>query len=180
MAWKTSPCSICNKQIDVRNQNGICNGAYCRIKFRLTKDGDCLRYDVNKIKSKGERKHVLYKGKHESVYRVWYMLHKGPIPKDKPFILHHPSKCKFVDCCKLSHLRLGTAQENSNDRQIAGTLSVNVGAKNGQAKLTASNVKQIRKLLLKGVMQKQIAEKYGVSQTCIWEIKTLRKWAECK
>jgi hypothetical protein len=52
------------------------------------------------------------------------------------------------------------------------------GERNGQAKLTALNVQNIRRLLAHSVLtQDEIGQRFGVSSAAIRDIKFGRKWA---
>ncbi len=48
------------------------------------------------------------------VHRVIYQELCGPIPEDKPCVLHH---CDNPKCCNPKHLYAGTQQDNINDRE---------------------------------------------------------------
>lgn len=50
------------------------------------------------------------------------------------------------------------------------------GAKNGNARLTAGDVINIKKMIAEGIKLKDIAEKYKVSQTLISNIKNGSRW----
>lgn len=54
--------------------------------------------------------------------------------------------------------------------------SFNAGEKNGGAKLTVEQVRDIRAELAVGVVQRRLAERYGVSFTAIWRIANNLKW----
>jgi DNA-binding NarL/FixJ family response regulator len=56
-------------------------------------------------------------------------------------------------------------------------LSSYKGDKNGRAKLTEAEVIQIKQLLLQGVKNKEIADKFGISKSVICDIKHKRKWS---
>ncbi len=72
------------------------------------------------------------------------------------------------------NLRWATRKENIRDRTVHGT--ENIGEKNGQSKLTASDVIRIREMLAAGLYQWQIAEQFAVTQTIISDIKTGKSW----
>lgn len=55
-------------------------------------------------------------GKQEAVHRVAWELERGPIPKGL-WVLHN---CGVGPCFNVSHLRLGTREENAVDRQLHG------------------------------------------------------------
>jgi hypothetical protein len=70
---------------------------------------------------------------------------------------------------RLSNLRYGTQSSNMSDRVIHGTH--NRGEKHGMAVLSDDDVLKIREELKTGVVQRRIAEKYGVSYSLITLIK---------
>lgn len=53
-------------------------------------------------------------GKNIAAHRLGYMLAKGPIPEGK-LVLH---QCHNTYCVNPDHLRIGTEQDNTNDRVI--------------------------------------------------------------
>jgi len=71
-------------------------------------------------------------------------------------------------CCNPAHLWLGTYQDNSDDmvskdRQASGE-------RNKQSKLIDEQVIEIRKLSKEGILNKNLAEKYGVNTETISEL----------
>ena len=60
---------------------------------------------------------IWYKGKFVRVSRLSYQLFVGPIPEDKPFILH---RCDNPPCFNPDHLWAGTAQDNHDDMVAKG------------------------------------------------------------
>jgi DNA-binding XRE family transcriptional regulator len=64
----------------------------------------------------------------------------------------------------LSNLRWDTHTGNCADKKIHGTQQDQRGEKSHGAKLTAEKVKMARRLYEKGVMQKDIAQMFGVSK----------------
>jgi hypothetical protein len=66
----------------------------------------------------------------------------------------------------ISNLRYGTRSENAEDRRRHGTLQI--GDSSSSAKLTSDDVIEIRRLYATGsVLQRELAEKYGVTQSTI-------------
>lgn len=51
------------------------------------------------------------------------------------------------------------------------------GSKNGRSKLTEDQVVQIKQLLLQGIKNKEIADKFSISKSVICDIKHKRKWS---
>lgn len=74
----------------------------------------------------------------------------------------------------LENLRWGTKSENYQDRHAHGTH--NDGIRNGRAKLTEADVREIRKRLRLGERQVSLAKEFGVSQVKISQIKLGKSW----
>lgn len=76
-----------------------------------------------------------------------------------------------------SNLYWGTAQNNADDCRAHGH---HTGARKGElhhfAKLTASDVEQIRCLRRSGNTQLRVAERFGVSRTQISHIENYKRW----
>jgi len=109
-----------------------------------------------------------YLGKHVQAHRLaWKLLRGDPGKLDCLHTCHNPT------CCNPDHLYLGTDKENARDRVVAGR--VLRGEKLHNTKLTAAKVLEIR--ALKGKMkQKDIAAKYGLNLTYVWQIWHRRTW----
>ena len=73
------------------------------------------------------------------------------------------------------NLAWGTCLENHQDQVLHGTLPF--GEKNRKAKLRDGDVIEIRKLLKDGVLQEDLATRYGVKQVTISKIKLRRTWS---
>ena len=105
-------------------------------------------------------------------HRVSYELFVRPAG-DHMMVCH---KCDNPICVNPNHLFLGSAQENMDDKISKGR---HQGAKKGSrhhfAKLSEWQVKEI-KLQIGEVSQYFLADKYGVSQTIISNIKTGKRW----
>lgn len=118
-----------------------------------------------------------------SSHRFSYALHKGPIP-DGLCVCH---KCDTPQCVNPDHLFVATNEENTADRVRKGrTVSGRSGAKNPpkharhhQAKLSQSDVDEIRRLASEGRMtQREIAALFGISQANVSTIKCGVSWYE--
>ncbi len=92
-----------------------------------------------------------------------------------------------MECChndgnrgnpRLENLRWDTRKNNVKDALNQGTMLL--GSKNGQSKLTESNVREIRILLDSGMLQKDIAVKFGLAKRSVSDIKTGRTWCHLK
>lgn len=92
----------------------------------------------------------------------------GPRPKGMN-MLH---RCDVRNCVNPAHLFLGTQAENMKDAQRKGRTACR--------KLTDDQVREIRKELSAGVMQKDLAPRYGVSRTVIYKINGGFSYVEVK
>lgn len=79
-----------------------------------------------------------------------------------------------IGCVTPNHLRWALHVDNEADKLRHGTLAR--GEKNGRHKLTERDVQQIR--MLSGMLsQRNIALRFGISQTTVSDIVTGRKWS---
>ncbi len=96
------------------------------------------------------------------VHRVSYLITHGIIPP-------HMDVCHTCDnpsCVRPDHLFLGTRKDNLQDAVQKGRMSV--GERNGRAKLTAAQVKEIRKRYpLEKPTYHSLAAEYGRSDYAI-------------
>jgi hypothetical protein len=105
---------------------------------------------------------------------AWELYYNRKIPKDK--IVRH-WKCDNVLCCNPFHLRLGTHQDNTNDKVKRERQSRLFGEDNGRAKLTSKQIIQIRKYYSTGeYTQQSLADFYEVSQGLIGFIVRKENW----
>lgn len=96
--------------------------------------------------------------------------------EEKLWILH---KCDNPSCVNPQHLFLGTAKDNSHDRDIKGRKACTKGTLNGQAKLTEDQVRQIRSIYVKGSRKyslSALAKLYRVHRIAIRHIVIGRTW----
>jgi hypothetical protein len=78
----------------------------------------------------------------------------------------------------LRNLVWGTHRENMADQVAHGTRRK--GETNGRAVLTDTDVREIRELLQAGVIQTEIAQRFGVSQVLISLISRGKNWTHVK
>lgn len=104
-------------------------------------------------------------GKSETSHRVAYKTFVGPIPSGL-YVLHH---CDNRACIRPTHLYLGTHDDNMRDKKVRGRAS-NGGR---PRKLSDAQVEEIKNSSSK---QTILAQKFGVSQTTISQIKTGKTW----
>ena len=95
----------------------------------------------------------------------------GNKPSEKHIVAHwdgDPFNNYFVN------LRWATNSENEEDKRRHGTLMM--GPKNHMAKLTEGDVVKIRRLIMKGLTNAEIAQQFGVTTTTIRHIFHKRTW----
>lgn len=92
---------------------------------------------------------------------------------DKPIVRHLDSNPSNND---ISNLAYGTYTENENDKILNGTWNT----RNGGAKLTPTQVVEIRNKLTCGETQKTLAIEYGVSRPTITRISNNQIWSQIK
>ncbi len=101
-------------------------------------------------------------------HRLAFELGHGPIPPPpRNHILH---SCDRPICCNPAHLRAGTNAENQAEKAARGRhprISLG-GIKNGNAKLSAADVKAIR---ASSESCRALAPQFGVSYSVIAEVK---------
>ena len=116
---------------------------------------------------------IMFNYKRFLIHRYIWEQRNGTIPNGL-CILH---KCDTPACINLKHLRLGTQQDNIKDMEQKGRRATFKGERNGNAKLTTTQVKEIRKRYTnKSVFQQQLAREYGVSDALINHIISNKLW----
>lgn len=107
-----------------------------------------------------------------------FSLKEGYVPNRlKRLVVRH--RCHNPGCSNPAHLEVGTPKDNSGDMVKAGRQAY--GEKNGQAKLTKQQVNELRLLWETGkYTQKQLSEKYGISQPHVALIVNHKSWKNNK
>lgn len=107
-----------------------------------------------------------------SAHRLSWELHQGQIPNGL-CVLH---RCDVRCCVNPSHLFLGTKGANNTDRRDKGRNDDRRGQRNTQAKLTESQVAEIRSSPLGS---KSLSALYSVSARTIRKIRAGTRWSHC-
>jgi len=110
-------------------------------------------------------------------HRVAWELTHGTIPAGSK-VLHH---CDNPRCCNAKqHLFLGTMADNTRDMIEKGRANFaarsNPGERNGRAKLSASNVLEIRRRKMAGEPGPAIAASFHISNTTLYDIVNRHTW----
>ena len=119
---------------------------------------------------------LLVDGRLLLAHRISWEMSFGPIPKDRQ-VLHH---CDVRACVRPDHLFLGDNAANVQDRVAKGRSGGAKGARNAHAKLTDTQVSEIRQSYQpspngrppKGQRSPTtlLAERYGVTPSTIYHI----------
>lgn len=104
-------------------------------------------------------------------HRVAYTLTYGEIPPGL-YVCH---SCDNRACVNPNHLWLGTCRDNMRDMVLKGRSSH--GSRNGRAKVTAEQVKEMRSRRLRGDLQRDIALDYGISRWQVGKILNGKRWS---
>jgi len=115
-------------------------------------------------------------GRNLYAHRISWELANGPIPAGK-FVCHH---CDNPSCVNPAHLWIGSNADNMRDMIAKDRAPDRRGKRDGNSKLTEKEVHEIRQMLSRGILQRVIAEEYGITQTNISCIKTGKSWAWLK
>lgn len=102
---------------------------------------------------------------HRAAFELWI----GSIPSGM-CVCH---TCDNPPCCNPDHLFLGTVAENMADKAVKGRLKL--GSRAGTSRLTENDVAEIR-VLCATFSQREVAYRYGVSETTISNIITRKHW----
>jgi len=111
-----------------------------------------------------------------SVGAAALILSGQPKPSPDHECCHAPLVCNNGRCVQLDHIRWGTRTDNQVDRVADGTH--NRGERCAAAKLTKSDVHTIRDLCTNsGLTQHEIADRYGIDQSTVSNIKRRQRWS---
>lgn len=143
------------------------------LKVRRGSANDCWEWQGNRS-ARGYGRLRSGSSPHGSflAHRVSWNLHFGPIPFGK-CVCH---RCDNPCCVRPNHLFLGSACDNIRDAMRKGRLAH--GERNGQHRLTASQVRDIRASCRLGIPQKVLIAKYGVTSSTVSRIANGLRWKE--
>lgn len=140
-----------------------------RFWSKVNKGDGCWEFSGSRCGPSGHRQfHDGEKG--TLAHRYSYALHFGGIPEGA-CICH---RCDNPACVRPDHLFAGSQADNVAD--MVGKGRSRKGGKHWNAKLTRGDVVEIRRLAARGMMQKDIAERFGVSGTTVHKIVHRKRW----
>jgi len=134
---------------------------------------DC--WDCHSYQSHNGYPRVWLGGRQHNAHRIAWMLTNGDIP-DGLCVLH---RCDRRTCCNPAHLFLGTYGDNARDRHAKGR-SKNVfehGPRHWNARLTETEVLQIRAMVARGVRQQDVADLFKINTSAVSLIASRKRWA---
>jgi hypothetical protein len=143
-----------------------------RLAHYSKQEGSCVVFTG--YRDKDGYGHMAIDGKDVPAHRAAYEAENGPIPDG--LVARH--KCDNPPCIKLAHLEPGTHADNGNDKAVRNRSTY--GERNPGAKLTEHQVIEIREAISRGVMQRDLARKYGVGQSSISRIKRGTHWTRVR
>lgn len=109
-------------------------------------------------------------GRVERAHRIALALAGRPAPSAID-VLH---ECDNPPCVNPRHLHHGTALENMAEARARGR--TNRGERNGTAKLTATDVTEMRRLRAAGASYDELCDRYGVGKSTVSRIILRRAW----
>jgi hypothetical protein len=139
-----------------------------KIQYVITEKGcfDCISHHKEKFGYFS----IIRNGKREKLHRYIYRMTKGEIPKD--LVIRH--KCDNPSCINPEHLELGTILDNVRDRVERNRTAKQKGTTNPMSRIDEETV--IKILFDNNGTQYDIAERYGVSQIHVSQIKRGKRW----
>ena len=105
------------------------------------------------------------------VHRLMWEINHGDIPAN--LLVRH--FCHTRLCINIDHLGIGTAKDNYEDARKAGRHTH--GEIQGSAKMTADQVKEIRRLRDESVSQRKVAKMFGIGRTTVAHIERRESWS---
>lgn len=94
------------------------------------------------------------------------------------FMVRHT--CDNPPCCNPNHLILGTSQNNMDDKHQRGRARYIKGDECSWSKLSEKDIVVIKELIKQGVVQRRIAEKFGVHPATICYVNRGGSWRHVK
>ena len=158
-------------------------GRIWRVAFRAgLRGGGTRQYKCQRHRAEYSQKHgyllvaTMFGGKRTaaSAHRVVWTHFNGPIPPG--LTINHKNGVKTDN--RPANLELATMSEQR--RHALDVLQVNrnrpKGSKNPKTKLTEADVLEIRRLRSEGMLNREIASRYGMKPKAISAIVTRRNW----
>lgn len=135
---------------------------------------DCLIWPFARRDGQYGRLHAPDSRRQVYAHRLMCEAANGPPPSPQHEAAHSCGN-GYGGCVNPKHLRWDTVAGNASDRELHGT--ENIGERNGQSKLTATDVRMIR-TLLPNFSHVEIAALFKVSRPAISDIASGKRWSK--
>lgn len=109
-------------------------------------------------------------------HRVAFVLGHGVVPADPAVQVCH--RCDNRRCCNPAHLFLGTPKDNMDDMTAKGRDVRLPGERNGNARLSEAQVRDIRARVAAGEKHRDIAKAVGVSKSLVTNVTSGPGWRQ--
>ncbi len=136
----------------------------------INEETGCWEWNLSRSDLRGGYGQKVINYKHYRSNRLAWLVFKGEIPKGM-FVCH---KCDNPPCCNPEHLFLGSPKDNSKDAWHKGRVvlptNIPVGEKHRNAKLTETDIREIRRRKDDGESSVALAKEFNVSRSLIWNV----------
>ena len=156
-------------RLEVLAREGDLVKSVTRFMSRVHKTNSCWLWTGYVHKPSGYGRFCI-NGREVNAHRAAHYLFFG-------FVSNTLDVCHTCDnrlCVNPSHLFIGTRAENLRDAARKGRMAN--GARNGQAKLTWTEVKEIRQRHKSGLSQRKMSKEYSVSPSTICRLLKGKAW----
>lgn len=140
-------------------------------KVSVSDPESCWPFNGYKVNGYGRLSFNLGRGRLSIATHVAWFLWTGSPPPVGLYVCH---TCDNPACVNPHHLFTGTPSENQRD--CVAKRRHAFGEHNPKARLTFSDIPEIRRRLAAGDARRQIAADFGVSKSTIRQIHTGRTW----
>ena len=174
----TTPRFHSKRRRDIIGGMIICDdrsrGRFSRL-FTRGASGECWEWSGAIIPTGyGRFNAVTHRGRQAvPAHRFAYVSANGPI--DGGLVVRH--RCDNRRCVNPTHLELGSQADNLADMVKRGRAKKARGEMAGKAKLTADDVREIRRRASAGERHPPIARDFGVHTASVWAIVHRHHWA---
>lgn len=141
-----------------------------RFNRHVFKTAKCWLWSAG-VSSKGYG-HFFVEGKQMPAHRVAWAIEHGADAGDL-MVCH---KCDIPSCVRPDHLFLGTNADNIRDMWAKGRRKEPIGEASLNAKLTENEVREIRALRPQGVTAGDIAKRFGICYSHVYDIWNRVAW----
>ena len=128
-----------------------------RFWSKVDKSGDCWVWTAG-TSPLGYGRIYVNPGGPQLAHRVSWQLAHGLIPEGL-YVCHH---CDNPPCVRPEHLYVGTDLDNVRDMMNRGRGFRARGDQHGKTKLSEEQVQEIHRLRRSGLLQREIADRFGV------------------